>query len=186
MQGLLGSDLIGFHVYDYARHFLHACTRLIGSEVSFTARRLRWERALPAEAGGGVHRHSLKVDAFPIGIDPKRFRTALAESPKVGERIAQLQRQFEGMHVLLGIDRVDYIKGIPQKLLAYESLLQSNPSLVGKVVLLQIAVPTRTEVPEYQKLRAVAHRLVGRINGRFGSPSCAPIQCPGQPAPPLL
>ena len=65
--------------------------------------------------------------------------------------------------------------GIPQKLLAMESLLASRPELVGKVMLLQIAVPTRTEVPEYQRLRSVAHRLVGRINGRFGTPSYTPI-----------
>ena len=117
------------------------------------------------------------------------------------------QAQFEGMSVLLGVDRVDYIKGIPQKLLAFEAMLTSHPELVGKVVLLQIAVPTLQfgpllplsapalcfgsrlaerprvhelcahawQVPEYQKVRAVAHRLVGRINGKFGSPSYVPI-----------
>ena len=58
LQGLLGADLVGFHVYDYARHFLHGCTRLLGSEVSFSARRLRWERPLSAEEGGGVMAHS--------------------------------------------------------------------------------------------------------------------------------
>ena len=73
------------------------------------------------------------------------------------------------------MDRLDYIKGIPQKLLAMENLLSSQPELVGKTVLLQIAVPTRTEVPEYQRLRATAHRLVGRINGKFGSTSYSPI-----------
>ena len=79
------------------------------------------------------------------------------------------------MQVLLGVDRVDYIKGIPQKLLAVESLLEAHPEYVGRVVLLQIAVPTRTDVPEYQKLRATAHRIVGRINGRFGSVGYVPI-----------
>lgn len=78
--------------------------------------------------------------------------------------------------VLLGIDRVDYIKGIPHKLLAMETFLETHPSYVGKVVLLQIAVPTRTDVLDYQKLRATAHELVGRINGRFGSPGYAPVQ----------
>ena len=122
LRGLLGADLVGFHVYDYARHFLHACTRLMGSEVSFSSRRLRWERPLPAESGGGIMQHSLKVDAFPIGIDPRRFRRGL-ESPRVKARIAELRRQFEGVSLMLGVDRVDYIKGIPQKLLAMESLL---------------------------------------------------------------
>ena len=129
---------------------------------------------MPPESGGGVIQHSLKVDAFPIGIDPARFRKGL-ESPQVQQRIVQLGKQFEGVKIVLGVDRVDYIKGIPQKLLAMESLLASRPDLVGKVMLLQIAVPTRTEVPEYQRLRSVAHRLVGRINGRFGTPSYTPI-----------
>ena len=111
LQGVLGADLVGFHVYDYARHFLHACTRLMGSEVSFAARRLRWERPLPAEEGGGVMQHSVKVDAFPIGIDPQRFRRSL-ETGQVQERIEQLKKQFEGQTVLLGVDRVDYIKGM--------------------------------------------------------------------------
>ena len=174
LQGLLGADLVGFHVYDYARHFLHACTRLLGSEVSFSGRRLRWERTLAAEEGGGVARHALKVDAFPIGIDPQRFKRAL-ELPRVQQRIAELREEYEGCTVLLGVDRVDYIKGIPQKLLAIESLLANRPDLVGKISLLQIAVPTRTDVPEYQRLRASAHRLVGRINGKYGSTSYVPI-----------
>lgn len=76
------------------------------------------------------------------------------------------------MQMILGIDRVDYIKGIPQKLLAMETLLENHPELTGKIVLLQIAVPTRTHVAEYQKLRATAHQLVGRINGRFSSMGC--------------
>ena len=98
----------------------------------------------------------------------RREKVKMAEGDKqamtlasegVRARIAQLRTQFEGMSVLLGVDRVDYIKGIPQKLLAFEALLHAHPELVGKAVLLQIAVPTRTEVPEYQRLRAVAHRL---------------------------
>ena len=174
LTGLLGADQIGFHVYDYARHFLHACNRLLGSEVSFAERRLRWERPVPAEAGGGTALHSVKVDAFPIGIDPERFRHALA-SPAVVARLEELRAQFRGVKVLLGVDRNDYIKGIPQKLLAMERLFEAHPEYVGKVVLLQIAVPTRESVPEYQKIRSVAHRLVGRINGRFGSADYVPI-----------
>ena len=99
LVGLLGADLLGFHVYEYARHFLHSCTRLLGSEVSFHNRRLRWERSLPADAGGGVLSHSVKVDAFPIGIDPPRFQAAL-KTDKVRERIEQLQQQFKGQGAL--------------------------------------------------------------------------------------
>jgi hypothetical protein len=102
LVGLLAADLLGFHVYDYARHFLHTCTRLLGSEVSFHGRRLRWERPLSPAEGGGVATHSVKVDAFPIGIDPERFRFAL-HSNKVCERIFQLQQQHEGQLLLLGL-----------------------------------------------------------------------------------
>jgi len=174
LQGLLGADLLGFHIYEYARHFLHACTNLLGRDVTLRARHISWDRPLPDSEGGGVKRHAVRVDAFPIGIDPQRFERGV-ESPKVRARIAELQAQFDGMQVLLGVDRLDYIKGIPQKLLAIESLLEQHPEMVGKVCLLQIAVPTRTDVPEYQKLRATAHRIVGRINGRFGSVGYVPI-----------
>jgi trehalose 6-phosphate synthase/phosphatase len=102
LVGLLAADLLGFHVYDYARHFLHTCTRLLGSEVSFHGRRLRWERPLSPAEGGGVATHSVKVDAFPIGIDPERFRFAL-HSNKVCERIFQLRQQHEGQLLLLGL-----------------------------------------------------------------------------------
>ena len=80
-------------------------------QVSFNARRLRWERPQTAAEGGGLIRHSVKVDAFPIGIDPQRFRQALA-SDAVQARVKQLQQQFQGVSVILGVDRVDYIKGM--------------------------------------------------------------------------
>ena len=174
LQGILGADLIGFHVYDYARHFLHGCTRLLGSEVSFSSRKLRW-------GGRSRRRRRRRVGALGArGRLPDRHRpAALPRRPRVARRQGARRRAARAVPrllALLGVDRVDYIKGIPQKLLAMEALLTAHPELVGRVVLLQIAVPTRTEVPEYQRLRAAAHRLVGRINGRFGSPTYNPIQ----------
>ena len=77
--------------------------------------------------------------------------------------------------MLLGIDRLDYVKGIPHKLKAIESFLRAHPSWMGKIVLLQIAVPSRSEVPGYQKLRNNVHKLVGRINGEFGTLDNVPI-----------
>ena len=166
-------------------------------------RRQRRRRARRRRRGGAVA-SPLVVDAYPIGIDPPKFERALA-SAAVRGRVAQLRSQFAGQRVLLGIDRVDYIKGvrepppprapachhctssrthlphpssllqIPHKILAFEQLLEQHPEYIGKVVLLQIAVPTRTEVPEYQRARATAHRLVATVNGRFGSPSYVPI-----------
>ena len=109
----------------------------------------------------------MNVGAFPIGIEPKRFIKTLG-TDSVRERIAELESEFEGKKVMVGVDRLDYIKGIPQKLRAFEIFLNDHPECVGSVVLIQIAVPTRGDVEEYQNLRALVNELIGRINGRFG------------------
>ena len=85
------------------------------------------------------------MDAFPIGIHPNKWEEAL-ESSLVKDKIIDLQRRFDGKKVLLGIDRLDYVKGIPHKLKAIECFLRAHPQWMGKIVLLQIAVPSRTEV----------------------------------------
>ncbi|CAF2140730.1 unnamed protein product [Brassica napus] len=115
-----------------------------------------------------------RVAAFPIGIDSERFIRAL-EVPDVIQHMKELKERFAGRKVMLGVDRLDIIKGIPQKILAFEKFLEENASWRDKVVLLQIAVPTRTDVPEYQKLTSQVHEIVGRINGRFGTLTAAPI-----------
>ncbi len=107
------------------------------------------------------------VAAFPIGIEPERFAITLGQD-SVQERISALQHEFKHRKILVGIDRLDYVKGVPQKLRAFELFLDTNPEYVGKVVLVQIAVPTRGEVEEYRNLRMVVNELVGRINGKFG------------------
>ncbi|KAA3467810.1 alpha,alpha-trehalose-phosphate synthase [UDP-forming] 1-like [Gossypium australe] len=149
-----------FHTYDYARHFVSACTRILGIEGTPEG----------VEDQGRLTR----VAAFPIGIDSLRFQNALLV-PQVQEHIKELKERFSGRKVMLGVDRLDMIKGIPQKILAFEKFLEENPNWRDKVVLLQIAVPTRTDVPEYQKLTSQVHEIVGRINGRFGSLTAVPI-----------
>ncbi|KAL9119220.1 MAG: hypothetical protein Q9187_004230 [Circinaria calcarea] len=109
----------------------------------------------------------VSIGAFPIGIDPDKFTEGL-KKPKVQERIATLERKFQGVKLIVGVDRLDYIKGVPQKLHALEVFLTEHPEWVGKVVLVQVAVPSRQDVEEYQNLRAVVNELVGRINGKFG------------------
>lgn len=107
------------------------------------------------------------VGAFPIGIDPDKFAEGLKKE-KVQKRIATLEQKFQGVKLMVGVDRLDYIKGVPQKLHAFEVFLTDHPEWIGKVVLVQVAVPSRQDVEEYQNLRAVVNELVGRINGRFG------------------
>jgi trehalose 6-phosphate synthase len=87
---------------------------------------------------------------------------------KVRSRIATLEEKFKGVKLMVGVDRLDYIKGVPQKLHALEVFLTDHPEWIGKVVLVQVAVPSRQDVEEYQNLRAVVNELVGRINGKFG------------------
>jgi trehalose 6-phosphate synthase len=109
----------------------------------------------------------IAVGAFPIGIDPTKFEEGLNQR-KVQERVEMLERKFQGVKLMVGVDRLDYVKGVPQKLHAFEVFLNDNPEWIGKVVLVQVAVPSRQDVEEYQNLRAVVNELVGRINGKFG------------------
>ncbi|CAM6105282.1 unnamed protein product [Calypogeia fissa] len=160
LKAVLTADLVGFHTYDYARHFVSACTRILGVEGTPEG----------VEDQGKLTR----VAAFPIGIDPERFIEAL-ETDVVKSHIQELRARFAGRKVMLGVDRLDMIKGIPQKLLAFEKFLEENPEWRDKVLLVQIAVPTRTDVHEYQRLTSQVHEIVGRINGRFGTLTTVPI-----------
>lgn len=109
----------------------------------------------------------IHVGTFPIGIDPDKFTENLAES-KVQNRISQLKNRFGDCKLIVGVDRLDYIKGVPQKMHAMEVFLSQHPEWVGKVVLVQLAIPSREDVEEYQHLRSTINELVGRINGQYG------------------
>ncbi|KAI3405325.2 TPS1 [Candida oxycetoniae] len=159
--GVLSCDLIGFHTYDYARHFLSSVSRIVPHV-----------KTLPN--GIEYNERKIQIGAFPIGIDVDKFTEGLTK-PSVQARIAQLKKKFEGIKVIVGVDRLDYIKGVPQKLHAFEIFLQQNPEWIGKVVLVQVAVPSRGDVEEYQSLRATVNNLVGRINGQFGTVEFVPI-----------
>ncbi|KAK4119112.1 glycosyltransferase family 20 protein [Parathielavia appendiculata] len=160
LLGILACDLIGFHTYDYARHFLSSCSRILGTTT--TPNGVEWNGRF------------VTVGAFPIGIDPEKFVEGLKKE-SVKNRIAALKRKFEGVKLIVGVDRLDYIKGVPQKLHALEVFLTEHPEWIGKIVLVQVAVPSRQDVEEYQNLRAVVNELVGRINGRFGTIEFMPI-----------
>lgn len=160
LRGLLGADLIGFHVYDYARHFLSSCLRLLG-----------------VSSHQGVLEHegrTVKVDAYPIGIDYQKFRkTVQADATK--KAISSLESMRGKMKLILSVDRLDYSKGIPQRLEAFRILLHDYPEWRGKVKLQMVAVPSRTEVKTYQELRDTIEQTVSRINGEYGTVDWAPI-----------
>ena len=115
------------------------------------------------------------VGTFPIGIDPERFTLAVGNT-KVLARFEALKAKFAGKRILVGVDRLDYIKGVPQKLHALDLFLAKHAeNFAEKVVLVQVAVPSRTDVEEYQTLRSNVNELVGCINGKYGTVDFMPI-----------
>lgn len=157
LQGLLGADVVSFHTDRYRKNFVRTCGRLL-SDVSASGRQL----ALPEG-------RSVLTSAHPISIDAGDF-SDVARSERVERELGVLRRQFVGKQVLLGVDRLDYTKGIPERLEAFEQLLERRSDLRGKITLVQIAVPSRGSVREYRDLRVAVEQVVGRINGRFTEP----------------
>ncbi len=160
LRGLLGADLIGFHAYEYVSHFRMACLRVLGMESDSTHVPLQSRR--------------VELEVLPIGIEPKEVREML-RTPEARKEQTELERAFAGKRIIVGVDRLDYTKGIPQKLLAFEELLAKHPEWRESAVLVQIAAPTRTGVEEYQQLKREVDELVGRINGQFSTPSHTPV-----------
>jgi trehalose 6-phosphate synthase/phosphatase len=160
LEGLLGADLVGFHSFGYARHYLSSLLRLLGLEQDFGQ----------VAVGGRL----VKVDAFPLGVDMERFARALAD-PAIEARRAELAKETQGQKVILSVDRLDFTKGILERLSAYERFLERYSRWRGKVKLIAVCVPSRTRVPEYQSMRRQIDESVGRINGRFGQPGWTPI-----------
>jgi len=170
LRGVLASNLIGLQIYDYVRHFMTACSRVLGTDVNVESTYILDSLSLTA----------VTVDAFPAGIDCAKFERML-ESAELKDKVIELQRRFDGKKLLLGVDRMDYIKGIPHKLIALETFLEHNPQWAHKIQLVQIATPVRGDTTRYHKLSNKVHKLVGRINGRFGTLEHAPIHYLDQP-----
>lgn len=161
LRGLLGADYLGFHTHDYARHFRACCLRILGIASSADAIQLDGRRI-----GLGVH---------PIGIPIERFRERL-ELPETERYIAELARRYAGKKIIFSLERLDYTKGVPEKLLAYEAFLEREPSHQREIVLLQVLIPSRLDNPDYQELKREIDEAIGRINGLFGSPGHSPIE----------
>ncbi len=161
LRGVLGSDYVSFQIGDYARHFRSSCLRVLGLD------------SRPDSLEVASRRVGLGVD--PIGIDVQGFRSTLADS-ETARLYAQLEQQYEGRRLVLGVERLDYTKGIPQKLLAYERFLERDPTLARTTTMLQVLVPSRLESPEYRAQRDEIELLIARINGHFGQPGNTPVE----------
>ena len=160
LLGVLGSDLIGFHTHGYVRHFSAALEHVLGLD--------------PGPDGVSHDGRKVRFGAFPMGVDAHAFER-LAGSPDVRARCEAIRRGAGGRQLLFGIDRLDYTKGIPRRLLAFEKLLEADPELSGRVRLIQVAVPSRAGVEPYQAVRKQVEEIVGRINGRFGTLGGSPV-----------
>jgi trehalose-6-phosphate synthase len=153
---MLGSDFINFHLESYAHSFRESVAGLLSPDGLSTD-------------GRAVH-----IGVQPIGIDVGSWER-LAQDPEVEWEAGMLRRQWGSEFIVLGMDRLDYTKGILERVLAMEQLLEREPSMRGKVSLVQIAVPSRTRVPEYRKMRRDIEETVGRVNGRFSQASYTPV-----------
>ncbi|TVR74382.1 MAG: bifunctional alpha,alpha-trehalose-phosphate synthase (UDP-forming)/trehalose-phosphatase [Marinilabiliales bacterium] len=169
LEGMLGADLIGFHTFDYERHFMSCVRRLLGYDNILNTFK--------------IDERVVKIDNFPMGIDFERIRKDVdgIKSPN-GSRTDGFGRLFgrnEGDNgdrkIILSIDRLDYAKGIPQRLEAFEDFLSRNPGYLEKVSLALFVIPSREVVAEYQQQRRLVEELVGRINGEFGTLNWMPV-----------
>jgi alpha,alpha-trehalose-phosphate synthase [UDP-forming]/trehalose-phosphatase len=160
MDALLDYDLLGFHTPQHVRNFMECASAL-----------------LPTKVADDVIQHrgrSTHLAAMPIGIIPETFQEPV--EPAVVEEIEGLMRSLGGSKLVLGVDRLDYTKGIPERLIAFGRLLELFPEWRGKVSLVQVSVPSRADVPLYAEQRASIESIVGRINGEFGEAAWVPIR----------
>ncbi|MCD6319901.1 MAG: bifunctional alpha,alpha-trehalose-phosphate synthase (UDP-forming)/trehalose-phosphatase [Candidatus Desulfofervidaceae bacterium] len=160
LEGMLGADLIGFHTYDYALHFLNSVRRLLGYEHTI----------------GQIiaDNRVIKVDTFPMGIDCEKFAQAVSTTA-VKKEIKKIRKKIGERKVILSVDRLDYTKGIPQRLEAFETFLGKYPRYREKVNLVLVVVPSRIKVEYYMALKKQIDELVGRINGKYGTIGWVPV-----------
>ena len=160
LEGMVGADLIGFHTYDDMRHFLSAVGRILG---------------LSNESGYiQADNRLVNVDSFPMGIDYDKFAKAA-----VGKKSLANVKKFKSLlgeqQLLLTIDRLDYSKGIPQRIKVFDELLEANPEYHGNVSMIMVVVPSRAKVKSYMELKEEIDTLVGRINSKYSTLNWVPI-----------
>ena len=160
IEGLLGSSLVGFHTHDYTRDFLTSVLRTVGYEHQLGSLTLR-DRVVT-------------VDTFPMGIDFERFAQAAA-SPETEARVAELRAKCTGQKVIFSVDRLDYTKGLINRLRGYDVFLKRNPQWHGKVVFVVSVAPSRTAVESYQAMKQELEQTVGRIVGTYGNVHWTPL-----------
>ena len=155
LRGLLGADLIGFHTYDYVRHFLSSVRRILNLESNLNS--VNYED------------RCIRIDAFPMGIDYDHFISEIETSPEL------VIDHTADMKTILSIDRLDYTKGVPERIRAFSKFLYDYPQYHEKVKLYLIVAPSREEVDSYDELRREITERVAEINGRYGTVNWMPL-----------
>jgi trehalose 6-phosphate synthase/phosphatase len=161
LHGMLGADYIGFHTGDYARHFRSSCLRILGMESE------------PNQIA--VDGRIVGIGAHPIGIDVATFRRTLAGG-ETAQIAAELEERYRGKQIVLGVERLDYTKGIPEKLDAFERILELEPERASTTTLVQVVVPSRLESPDYTTKRDEIEQQIAHLNGRFGQLGTTPVE----------
>lgn len=161
IEGILASDQVGFHTDEYKQNFMDSCHSLLEATIE-PPDKIRWKGRL------------IIADSFIVGIDPQKFEETLQKS-EVISRIKELEEVYKDKKVIIGVDRLDYIKGLTLKLKAYDAFLDEHKELKNKVVLIQVAVPSREDVKEYQDLETEISTMVGKIDGKHATPDGSPL-----------
>ena len=166
LRALLQFDLLGFQTRRDVRNFIQ-CVRRVMLDTKILPRRdlqlVRFEK------------REIRVGHFPIGIDFDSFEHG-ASADAVAKKSEELRVTFPDCQLILGSDRLDYSKGIPERLRAFRTALERHPELRGRVVLIQVVVPSRVQIPRYHEFKDRIDRLVGDINGRFSTSTWLPVQ----------
>jgi trehalose 6-phosphate synthase/phosphatase len=160
LRGILGSDLVGFHTRSYTRDFVESCETLMH---------------LPAQGNRLlVGKRSVRAAEFPIGIDYERFQAATKQrTSRLQAR--RLRRKYKGQRIIVSVDRLDLTKGLVERLKAYQKLIRDNPKLAGKIVMVMIVSPSRTDVPEYKALKTRIDKVLKDIDKELSTPTWKPV-----------
>ncbi|KAG6410511.1 hypothetical protein SASPL_128572 [Salvia splendens] len=170
LRALLNCDLIGFHTFDYARHFLSCCSRMLG--LDYQSKR--------GYIGLDYYGRTVTIKILPIGIHMGQIRSLMA-LPDTAEKVRELRKEYEGKTVLLGVDDLDMFKGIGLKFMAFGLLLGENPDYRGNVVLVQIVNSPRSRGSDIQEVSDEITKVASEINGRYGGKGYDPIVCVNGP-----
>ena len=161
LNGMLGADVIGFHTNDYSQYFLRSVSRLLGLEVTMNS--------------VAACDRLVKVDAFPIGIDYEKFHNAARSSKEVEDEKRKILSTLQNKKLIFSVDRLDYTKGLLNRLEAFEYFLEIYPEWIGKIVFNMVVIPSRDAIAHYQDMKREIEAIVGRINGKYSTMAWRPL-----------